>query len=385
MKKTIVTLLIFTLTINICFASIAKSLTEKKKEQSQLATEIKETEEKIEEIKTEKSEAEKAIDKLNDQIETAETEIETLETDISSLEGNITTLEKDLEEATVNLQSKEETLEKRLVAMYKSGGNSYAEVLLSSKDISDFLSKYKIIGIVAENDKNLVDEVEKQKNEIETKKTELEKEKEAVEVAKKNKEQKLTNLSNNKEQKNQLISELTDEQKKQQAYLDEMRADKKKIDAEISSYAASKKTYSASYTGGKMAWPVPGYTRISCGYLGYSGHYGIDIASAGISGAPIVATADGIVITSRALRNTNGSYRSYGEYIIIDHGGGVTTVYAHGLAGSRKVNAGDKVTKGQTIMQVGSTGNSTGPHLHFEIKENNRNINPLDSSKGYLK
>lgn len=385
MKKVLSLILIIILGVNVCSTSIASSLSEKKKEQSDLANEIKETEAKIQEIKTEKSEAESAIDKLNTQIENTQSEIETLETDISSLESNIETLTKELEEAEINLEKQEELLEKRLVAMYKSGSTSYLEVLLSSTSLSDFLSKYKIIGIVAENDKNLVDEVQNQKNEIETKKSQLEEQKEAIEIAKSNKEEKVTTLNNNKQQKSELISELTEEQKKEQESLDQMREDKKKIDAEISSYTASNKTYSSAYTGGTMAWPVPGYTRVSCGYLGYSGHYAIDIASSGIKGASVVAAADGVVVTSKALKNSKGEYRSYGEYIIIDHGGGVMTVYAHGLEGSRKVSPGQTVTKGQTIMQVGSTGNSTGPHLHFEIRENGKNINPLDSSKGYFK
>ena len=154
--------------------------------------------------------------------------------------------------------------------MYKSGKTSYVEVLLTSKDLSDFLSKYKILGIVAENDKKLVDDVQKQKQEIETKKAQLEEEKAAIEKAKSNKEQKVSTLNNSRQQKSELVSQLTAEQKAEQESLDQMRADKKKIDAEISSYTTSNKTYSATYTGGTMTWPVPGYTRISCGYLGYS-------------------------------------------------------------------------------------------------------------------
>ena len=129
-----------------------------------------------------------------------------------------------------------------------------------------------------------------------------------------------------------------------------------------------------------MAWPVPGHYKISCGYLGYTNHFGVDIvgsSSGAIENKPAVAANSGKVIISRDL-TSGGRYISYGRYIVIDHGGGVTTLYAH--LNQRNVKEGDTVEKGQTIGLVGNTGNSSGPHLHFEVRINGSAVNPM----GYI-
>ena len=120
---------------------------------------------------------------------------------------------------------------------------------------------------------------------------------------------------------------------------------------------------------GNFTWPVPGFTNISCGYS--SGHKAIDISGGGrtIYGTPIVAADSGKVVTATY-------HYSYGNYVMIDHGGGYSTLYAH--ASSLAVSAGQTVTKGQTIAYVGSTGNSTGPHLHFEVRVNGNRQNPFN-------
>lgn len=136
--------------------------------------------------------------------------------------------------------------------------------------------------------------------------------------------------------------------------------------------------YETSYTGtgnGKFIYPTT-TTQISAGYPNYSDgsyHGGIDFPVS--LGTNVGATADGIVVISTALRNSDGSYRSYGEYIAIDHGNGVRSYYCH--LSSRSVNVGDTIKQGQIIGKSGSTGNSTGPHLHFEIRVNNTRVNPM--------
>ena len=102
-------------------------------------------------------------------------------------------------------------------------------------------------------------------------------------------------------------------------------------------------------------------------YPSYAGHTGVDV-NIGVTGKTVVAAKAGTVVTSTALKNSNGDYRSYGEYVTINHGDGTVTLYAHMLAGSRKVTSGQKVSQGQAIGTVGSTGNSTGTHLHFEVQ-----------------
>ena len=124
------------------------------------------------------------------------------------------------------------------------------------------------------------------------------------------------------------------------------------------------------YVGGQFAWPVPGYTHISCGYS--SDHKAIDINRTNgksIDGAPIVAANSGKVVKA-------GWDNSYGNYVMIDHGGGYSTLYAH--ASSLAVSTGQQVDRGQTIAYVGSTGDSTGPHLHLEVRVNGVRQNPMD-------
>lgn len=122
----------------------------------------------------------------------------------------------------------------------------------------------------------------------------------------------------------------------------------------------------------RLTYPVPSQKRITCEYMGYSGHTGCDFSTFGKVNQKIVASESGTVIISKDLTNSNGSYRSYGRYIVIRHdkltksGKTVYTLYAHN--NSRLVNAGEHVSKGQTIALSGSTGNSTGPHCHFEVR-----------------
>ena len=120
--------------------------------------------------------------------------------------------------------------------------------------------------------------------------------------------------------------------------------------------------------------PIVGY-GITCGWMGYSGHTGVDFSGSGIAGKPILAAKAGTVYKSEA-KKSNGVYVSYGEHIIIDHHDGTITLYAHGMPGSRLVQKGDTVSQGQQIMSVGTTGNSTGYHLHFEIWVNGSRVNP---------
>ena len=120
-----------------------------------------------------------------------------------------------------------------------------------------------------------------------------------------------------------------------------------------------------------------GYS-ITCGWYGYAGHTGVDFSGSGISGKPILAAKSGTVVTSTALKYSNGNYRSYGEYIVINHHDGTMTLYAHGAPGSRLVSKGQSVSQGQQIMSVGTTGNSTGYHLHFEVWLNGVRVNPVN-------
>ena len=163
---------------------------------------------------------------------------------------------------------------------------------------------------------------------------------------------------------------------------------KKETTSRSSSRKSTKKTTSRGSTSsressssGSYAFPVKGCSLSNIrnrSYPSYSGHTGIDI-NINVQGKSVVAAKDGVVITSEALRSSSGAYKSYGEYIMIKHSNGTVTLYAHLKAGSRKVRVGQKVKKGQVIGTVGSTGNSTGTHLHFETRVNGNPVNPYRS------
>lgn len=333
---------------------------------------IDETKTEISGIKKDMSDAMKQVSDLTFQIKGYEAEIDKLSEEIEKLSAELEQKEKDLTKAEEDCKKQDESLKARLVILYEAGETSYIDVLLSSDSLTDFISNFYLVEQLAEYDTELLDKLEKSRNEIEAAKKAVEEKKIEIEEAKKNKENTNNSLKQSKKIKEQKVKELTTEEKQKQAELEEFEEDKKEIEAELRRQSSN--SAGNIYPGGTLAWPVPASHYVSCEFRGYSGHNGMDIGAN--SGSTIVAINDGVVTTSKALKNSNGSYRSYGEYIIINHGGGVVSLYAHGLAGSRKVEVGQTVTKGQAIMQVGSTGNSTGPHLHFEIVINGSYVNP---------
>lgn len=158
------------------------------------------------------------------------------------------------------------------------------------------------------------------------------------------------------------------------------KSTKKTTSRSSSSRSGSRKTSSSSSVKsvGGYTFPVKGCSLSNIrnrSYPSYAGHTGIDI-NVGVKGKSVVAAKDGVVIESKALKSSSGSYISYGEYIMIKHSNGTVTLYGHLKAGSRKVKVGQKVSKGQVIGTVGSTGNSSGTHLHFEVRVNGNPVNP---------
>ena len=212
----------------------------------------------------------------------------------------------------------------------------------------------------------------------------MENSKKELDSSKSEKQAKATQLQETKNQKDAYVAQLNEDEKNTQAQLEQFEQDKRNIQAQLAEIARKEAEQMASSGASNVSnnpsssgyiRPVAGYS-ITTGWYGYAGHTGVDFSGAGISGKPVLAVKDGTVVTSTALKNSNGSYRSYGEYIVINHHDGTMTLYAHGAPGSRRVSAGQSVKQGQQIMSVGTTGNSTGYHLHFEVRVNGRPVNP---------
>lgn len=337
-------------------------------QKSDIEQKKKSANEELNKVKSEINSELQEIEDLSDTISQKEREIEELSNEIGTLTDSIKEKEEDLDQ-------KQKMLDERLAAAYMNeNNNTYLEAIFSGGFVK-FVSNYDIIKQIAEYDTNLIDEVKAVKESLENEKIKLENSK----IESETKRNELKDLKAEKESK---VSKLTDEQKSIQSQIDEYDREMAKIAAAERAAAqqsvSSRSSSSVSSSGrpGALAWPVPSSHYISSPY-GYrvhpiygtsKFHSGTDIAAS--SGSDILAAESGRVIL--ASYGYNGGY---GNYIIIDHGNGMTTRYAH--CSSLYVSVGTNVSRGQRIAAVGSTGASTGPHCHFEVRINGNTQNPM--------
>ena len=348
------------------------NLTDLQTQQQDLQNQLNESNEQLQEVQSQLSEKLQQIEKLDEKIRQSENEIEELDAQVKQLQEEIANIQSQLDIAEKNYEKQKDIMEKRLVAIYEAGNTKYLDVLLNSSNISEFLSNYYLITEIASVDKDLLNEVESEKKEIELAKQTLEKNQEALATALKNQTQTATVLQNTKALRENYISRLSDEEKAKQAQIDEITEQYEDVNNQILELA--KQGLDTAYIGGVLAWPVPGYTKITSNYgmrvhpiTGqYKLHTGVDISAP--IGANFVAANDGIV--TKAEYNT-----AYGKMVVIDHGGGISTLYAHGS--EILVTVGQTVKKNDAILKVGSTGYSTGPHAHFEVRMNGVVTNPI--------
>ena len=354
---------------------------------SDVNKQIEEKEEEIDGIQEEKSETMSEVEELTLQISEYQNQIDELDSKIDDLNSQISEAESKLNEAQAEYDKQEELLEARLVVAYEEGETSYLDVLLASESITDFISNYYLVTELATSDAELLENIQKQKEEIEQAKTNLENSKKELDTSKASKQSVATQLQASKNEKDAKVAQLTSDEQQAQAELEQFEADKRAIQAELARIAAeeAKKQQSNGNndynsvpnnpSSSGYIRPIVGYS-ITTGWYGYAGHTGVDFSGSGIAGKPVLAAKAGTVVTSTALKNSDGTYRSYGEYIVINHHDGTMTLYAHGAPGSRLVREGQTVSQGQQIMSVGTTGNSTGYHLHFEVRVNGKPVNP---------
>ena len=332
-----------------------------------------EAEEELEDVKKEQSTVMKEIQNLSDSIADNEDKLSKINSQLVKLNREIKELKEELEKTEKNFEKQEEALKTKIVMDYEMGEVSYLDVLLNSSGILDFISNYYMISEIIEKDTELLEQIEAQKVKIEKDKEKLEDKQREVKSQKAEQEKMNVLLSNQKIQKQKKVSSLSEEEKSLRDKIDEydelIREEERKA-----SQIASGST--GIFVGGDKVWPCTGSTRITSGYgsrnTGIPGastnHKGIDIGCP--TGTPIVSVLDGKVIFT--------GYNAYrGYYIMVDHGGGVVTLYQHCKANSFKFSVGDKVKAGQTIILSGSTGIGSGPHLHFEVLINGSNVNPL--------
>lgn len=385
-RKTVFTIIILLVVLSSHIVLVfGTSKSELQKESSDLQTRIDQAKEDLSEVEGNLSGVMSQIRDLTVKINEYQGEIDDLNSQISELETKIAETEADLKKAEEDFRIQQKRLEDRLVALYEMGETTYLDVLLSSASITDFISKCYIVSEIAEYDNSLLDQIEENRNAIEAAKKTLEESKTQIESLKASKEAAAKALKDSQAVKQNYASELTAEENAIKEQIEEFEADKRAIERELAAIAAREASsggstvISGSPSNYGYIFPVAGCSLANINnknYPSYSGHTGVDV-NINVVGKKVVAVKSGTVVTSTALRNASGGYRSYGEYVVINHHDGTMTLYAHMLAGSRTVSQNQQVAQGQVIGTVGSTGNSTGPHLHFEVRVNGRCVNPL--------
>ena len=442
LKKRYIFIFAILLVMCMSVTAFASSLSEAQKELKSISKNINKAEEKLDQVKTEKEEVRNQLDELEKKILQKEQELAEIESKLKQTQSELDNVKEELVKTEEELTKTQEELEllrnqleeairkekeqeklnaERLKVMYMNSSTSYLEIIIESKSLNDLINRIDMITQMISYDLKVIDEMQRYRQEVDMKKTQCEEkereiqnckieiernkalleEKEAEIQATKNrisKQKKEIQATQN--EKEVLLEKLSAEERKVREELEQMERESLELERIIREFqekaraeeeARKNKENSnnnnnnnndSTSRGDKpssssLIWPVPGYSYISS-YYGYRTHpiygdrrlhKGIDIAGSGINGKPAVAAADGVVILSQF-------YGTYGNAVIIDHGNGISTLYAHGS--SRTVSVGQEVKRGDTVLRIGSTGVSKGPHLHFEVHVNGTRVNPLD-------
>ena len=348
---------------------------------------------KIDSLEQDKKEANALAKALQEKIDNLENQISLVNQTIDSLNNKIDEAEKKIKAKEQEIEDAKDTLKQRLRAIYIAGSNSSLQVLLSAESFADFLAKSELMRGVTKHDTQLMDrlnndikDINKLKKEIEadkadakemkaglvSKQNELDKEYQRAQAAYNNADSKQSDLSDEAED---LEAAKAKVQAEWQAAIKAESDRNRKFNSGSSSSGGdhSSSGHDSTVSSFGFVWPFQSSYYISCGYWGYYGHTGVDITCSGALGKPIYAAASG-----RVIRAT-WSNVSYGNHLLIDHGvkdgQSVTTLYAH--CQTLLVSEGQEVSQGQLIAYCGSTGNSSGPHLHFEVRLDGSPINPL--------
>ena len=374
MRKICKSIIICTFLCTFSFISYAADLNELQNQKNEIQTQIDESNSQLNDVNDELTDNLKQIQKLDESIQSSEENIEKLNEEITKKENEIQQIESELEKVTKKYDTQKALLDERLVEMYENDNVKYLDVILKSKNFSDFISTYYIISELTEYDMDLLEIVDGQRKEIEQKNLALSSQKESLEQEKSTQKKTQIALSNTKVLRKNYMLKLSQEEQDLQAKIDEYNNQVNQIEEEIKKLAVTA-SFGEDYRGGTMQWPIYGHYTITSNYgmrthpiTGvYKLHTGVDISAT--IGSDFTAIADGIVVKAEY----NGAY---GNMVIIDHGGGVQTLYAHGSQIIAQV--GQEVKAGDIVLKVGSTGYSTGPHAHFEVRINGSPVNPLD-------
>ena len=350
-------------------------------QKNEIDNKLNESNIRLEYVQSEISASLQKVQELNDSIAEYEKKYSDIQNQINSLEQEIANTNAELGTIEAEYERKDKLLKKRVVAMYEDGDATYLDVLLSSRSLIEFLSNYYMLEQIIELDNNMLDELEKQKNTIEKKKAEQEQKKVDLRVAKAKEGQMQILMQNQKMLQENYAAKLTEEEKELHDKIEAYKAEQAEIERLIQEAIQWSGNLAIQYKGGVMIWPIgiegtyitsPYGNRLHPVQGVNRYHDGIDIGNAGF-GAPVVAAADGFVTYA-------GVMGGYGNCVMINHGDGIITLYGHGQ--EIKTTLGASVKQGDVIMAVGSTGVSTGPHLHFEVRKYGVPVDPIPYLSG---
>ena len=343
-----------------------------------------------------KSDAETVIGSVSEQLRQIEgqlrqatTELNTITEQRVAVENDITLNERQLAEAQKRLEGREAVFYKRVRDIYINGRLSYLDVVIGSKDFSDFANRLEVLKRIIDSDINLISEIKKERTQIEAHKKKLEEDRAKLVELEKAALAKQAEIEQKKAERNVVLQKAQNDRAVAMQAIEELNASSAQISAMLKERQAARAAAAAaaaqsagqgsSYTWvqgtGQLGWPVSGEITSPYGYRVHPiwgttiYHSGIDI---GVDeGTPVHAADSGVIVWS-------GWMGGYGYAVVIDHGNGLSTLYGHNS--ELAVDEGQSVSKGQVVAYAGSTGNSTGPHVHFEVRENGDPVDPM----GYL-
>lgn len=395
--------------------SAEDSISDLEQQLQQLEQENQKYQKILDDTKSDIAEKEEYKSALVSKVQVLDEKIAVTREKISSLNDDIKEKQDAYDKGLLEVEDQFDALANRLRILYMSGNATDLEIIFGAKDFSDLIDKMELVKSLANSDKELISEIQTKLDELSTKKKSLEADKKDLETQQ-------ASLKSDQDEFNKLISDndeilknLYASNSEAQNSLESAALQSDEIEAKISQYYAAQKaaaeraaqasqSSSSSSSGSSssgssssgsssvivpsgsgFAWPTPGFVSLSSEWFEdreVYNHGGIDIAGAGIMGTPVVAAADGTVVAtnSSCTHNWGKSYScgcggGYGNYVMISHAGGKMTVYGH--LTSLTVSSGQSVSRGQVIGYVGSTGNSTGPHLHYECRLNGVRYNPM--------
>lgn len=355
----------------------ATPLSDRKQELGDIRKEIDEGKKELKELEEQEEELLAEIAAMEDSIAIINEEIAQLARQIKSTEADIEFTEAKLQDAEERLAQREDFLNRRIRAIYEMGRVNYLQVIFEASSFTDFLTRFTHLQLIVDKDTSLLEAVQREREDIALQKEELEEKRNDLLKMRSKNVSKRKQLETQTAKREELLTSVREAYEEYEANIRAMEKEVKEIERVIKELEAAQRKANSGGSGpsGQLLWPVPSSNRITSpfGYrihpiTGKPGtfHGGIDI---GASRGSIIRAAE---------RGTAYSYSSpsgYGNYVIIIHGGGLSTLYAHNQ--SNAITHGQQVNRGDTIAYIGSTGMSTGPHLHFEVRVNGARVNPM--------